>query len=66
MLRKLHLPIVLFFVLSAALAGIQASVAQENQGEDWIVFLSSMEGDMEIYRIRPDGSDLQNLTNHPA
>jgi hypothetical protein len=29
---------------------------------NWIYFSSALDGDWDIYRIRPDGSDLQNLT----
>lgn len=32
----------------------------------WIIFLSNLEGDsMDLYRIRPDGTDLQRLTDTP-
>lgn len=33
---------------------------------DWIVYRSIREGNHEIYKIRPDGSDDTNLTNSPA
>ncbi len=34
--------------------------------EDWIAFTSTRDGNQEIYRVRPDGSGLTNLTNNPA
>ena len=37
-------------------------VAQEER----IVFSSARNGNLDIYSIRPDGSDLRQLTNHPA
>jgi len=30
----------------------------------WIYFASAQDGDWDIYRIRPDGNGLENLTNH--
>ncbi len=32
----------------------------------WITFTSERDGQAEIYRVHPDGSDLQRLTEHPA
>jgi len=32
----------------------------------WIAFTSERDGQAEIYRTRPDGTDLQRLTAHPA
>jgi Tol biopolymer transport system component len=32
----------------------------------WLVFTSERDGNREIYIIRPDGTGLANLTNHPA
>jgi Tol biopolymer transport system component len=29
----------------------------------WIYFASAEDGDWDIYRIRPNGGDLKNLTN---
>ena len=34
--------------------------------EDWIAFTSTRDGNQEIYRVKPDGSGLTNLTNNPA
>jgi hypothetical protein len=34
--------------------------------EDWIAFASNRDGNQEIYRVRPDGSGLTNLTSNPA
>jgi Tol biopolymer transport system component len=33
---------------------------------DWIAFTSRRDGDYEIYRIRPDGTDLERLTQSPG
>ena len=32
----------------------------------WIVFTSERNGSADIYRVRPDGSGLERLTDHPA
>ena len=32
----------------------------------WVVFTSERDGSADIYRVRPDGSDLQRLTDDPA
>lgn len=34
--------------------------------EDWIAFTSTRDGNQEIYRVRPDGTGLTNLTKNPA
>jgi TolB protein len=34
--------------------------------EDWVAFTSNRDGNQEIYRIRPDGSGLTNLTKNPS
>ncbi len=34
--------------------------------EDWIAFTSNRDGNQEIYRVRPDGTGLTNLTKNPA
>ncbi len=34
--------------------------------EDWIAFTSNRDGNLEIYKIRPDGTGLTNLTRNPA
>ena len=34
--------------------------------EDWIAFTTNRDGNQEIYRIRPDGTGLTNLTNNSA
>ncbi len=34
--------------------------------ENWIAFTSNRDGNQEIYRIRPDGTGLTNLTKNPA
>ena len=34
--------------------------------EDWIAFTWNRDGNQEIYRIRPDGTGLTNLTRNPA
>ena len=32
----------------------------------WVVFTSERDGQAEIYRVRPDGSGMERLTDHPA
>lgn len=34
--------------------------------EDWIAFTSNRDGNQEIYKIKPDGTGLINLTKNPA
>jgi len=34
--------------------------------EDWIAFTTTRDGNQEIYRVRPDGTGLTNLTRNPA
>lgn len=34
--------------------------------QDWIAFTSNRDGNQEIYRVKPDGSGLTNLTNNSA
>ena len=34
--------------------------------EDWIAFTSNRDGNQEIYKVRPDGTGLANMTNNPA
>jgi Tol biopolymer transport system component len=34
--------------------------------EDWIAFTSNRDGNLEIYKVRPDGTGLTNLTKNPA
>jgi serine/threonine protein kinase len=42
--------------------GIQPASAWSADGQ-WIYFASAEDGDWDIYRIRPDGSGMENLTN---
>jgi Tol biopolymer transport system component len=56
--------------------GSARKVLQPNRSDDmsprwspdghWIVFASSQSHDYEIWRVRPDGVDLQKLTNTPG
>ena len=40
--------------------------AQWSPDGEWIVFQSELQyGTSDIYRVRPDGTDMQNLTNNP-
>jgi TolB protein len=32
----------------------------------WLAFTSNRDGNYEIYLMRPDGTELRNLTQHPA
>ncbi len=41
--------------------GIQPASAWSADGQ-WIYFASAIDGDWDIYRIRPNGGDLENLT----
>jgi Tol biopolymer transport system component len=38
----------------------------DNSDEGLIAFTSEQSGNLDIYTMRPDGTDLTNLTNHPA
>ena len=40
-----------------------ASISHDGQ---WIVFSSRRDGSTDIYRVRPDGSDLERLVDHPT
>jgi Tol biopolymer transport system component len=42
---------------------VQPSSAWSVDGQ-WVYFASAQDGDWDIYRIRPDGSGLENLTDH--
>jgi len=42
---------------------VQPSSAWSVDGQ-WIYFASAQDGDWDIYRIRPNGSELENLTDH--
>ena len=62
----------LFIVLIGGLVGswlgasLTSSHAQASQDEQWwIYYLSNTTGDYEIYRMRPDGSQPENLTQSP-
>jgi Tol biopolymer transport system component len=47
---------------NASGAAIQPSTAWSADGL-WIYFASAEDGDWDIYRIRPNGSGLENLTS---
>jgi Tol biopolymer transport system component len=32
---------------------------------EWIAFYTNVDGNLEVYKVRKDGTDLTNLTNHP-
>jgi TolB protein len=34
--------------------------------EDWIAFTSTRDGNLEVYKVRPNGTGLENLTRNPA
>lgn len=36
--------------------------ARRDEPEQWIAFISDRDGNAEIYRMRPDGGDVQQLT----
>jgi len=43
-----------------------AFTTNRDGGQDWIAFTSDRDGNQEIYIVRPDGTDLRNLSNNPA
>ena len=45
--------------------GLNYSPSYSSDGQ-WVVYTSEQAGQADIYRIRPDGSDLQQLTGDPA
>ncbi len=52
---------ILFIVVVAALLGLQ--VSEQAHGQQWkIAFESRRDGDLDIYLVNPDGSNLQRLT----
>lgn len=53
-----------FLLFQPAVAEPPTDGAAEPDGR--IAFISNREGNWEIYTVRPDGSDLRNLTRHPA
>ncbi len=62
----------LFIVLIGGLVGswlgasLTPSHVQASQdGQWWIYYVSNTTGDYEIYRMRPDGSQPENLTQSP-
>jgi Tol biopolymer transport system component len=40
--------------------------ASFSQSGDWVVFTSNRSGSADVYRVHPDGSGLERLTDHPA
>jgi Tol biopolymer transport system component len=46
----------------AALPGNDFSPAY-SPDDEWVAFVSTVDSTRQIYRVRPDGSDLQQLTN---
>ena len=54
-------------VLMVTITGmVSAGKQATNQETGPIAFTSNRDGNMEIYLMNADGSDQQNLTNHPA
>lgn len=41
-------------------------LARWSPDANWIVFSDRMNGNTEVFRIRPDGTGLENLTNQPS
>jgi Tol biopolymer transport system component len=57
-----------FSILIALMLGVLPLASQtvaQDEGDEWIYFLSERDNNLEIYRMRPDGSEQQNLTNNP-
>lgn len=55
---------ILLLALLAALAGCIPSSGNGSNG--MIVFQSDRDGNYDLYVMNPDGTDVRNLTNHPA
>lgn len=55
---------ILLLALLAALAGCIPSSGNGSNG--MIVFQSNRDGNYDLYVMNPDGTDVRNLTNHPA
>ena len=64
--RSLSVLIITVVLLSANPVRLNLVVGQELLANTKIVFLSSRDGNWEIYTMNPDGTDPINLTNHPA
>lgn len=45
--------------------GLEYSPSFSADGQ-WVVFTAEPDGQADLYRIRPDGTGLEQLTNHPA
>lgn len=66
--------ILITVMLSAAVSGLATGEACEGENGNpeftpdgaWILFTSTRDGNSEVYRMRPDGSGVANLSNHPA
>jgi TolB protein len=61
---KTTMKTILLLALLAALMGCVPSAGNEVNGK--IVFQSDREGNYELYVMNPDGTDIRNLTSHPA
>jgi dipeptidyl aminopeptidase/acylaminoacyl peptidase len=66
MLRLAGLTLILAALLAMAMSCGMALGRSEEPFAPWITFQTDRDRNSEIYRMRPDGSDQQNLTNHPA
>src|SRR5689334_10607363 len=45
--------------------GLDYNASFSEQG-DWVIFTSNRNGSSDIWRVHPDGSSLEQLTNDPA
>lgn len=61
---KTTMKTILLMVLLAALMGCVSSGGNGMNGK--IVFQSDRDGNYELYVMDPDGTDIRNLTSHPA
>jgi len=67
--RLLVLLILVFGVSGAVLAEVcefESGNPEFTPDGEWILFTSNRDGNGEVYRMRPDGSTVMNLTNHPG
>ena len=66
LLLALTLGVGVAVVLSMVFAADADSAAKTEDGNDRIAFSNNATGDYDVYTMRPDGSDLKNLTSSPS
>ena len=67
-MRNLLAGLAALVILLAILGGARGwySVGGLLGTQDWIAFTSTRDGNQEIYKVKPDGTGLANLTQNPA